>query len=72
MVSCHFGPASVLQAEPSFWNLWACAEKPVFPQPVSLDAKSAIRNVSSALDNVILGDRQLSQGMKRTDLLILL
>lgn len=72
MVACHFGPASVWKAEPSFWNLWACAGKPAFAQPVSLDAKASIRNVSSALDNVFIRDRQLSQGMRRIDSRILL
>lgn len=72
MVVCHFGLASVLKAEPSFWNFWAGAGKPAFAQPVSLDAKAAIRNVSSALDNVFIRDRQLSQGVRRIDSLILL
>lgn len=54
MVSYHLGPTSVLKAEPSFWVFSACAEKPASPQPVSLDAKSAIRNVSSSLDNVFI------------------
>lgn len=74
MVSYHFGPMSVLKAEPSFWDCWACAEKPASPQPVSLDAKSAIRNMSSSLDNVFIRDGfcHFSQGMRRIDLLILL
>lgn len=74
MVSYHLGPTSVLKAEPSFWDFWACGEKPASPQPVSLDANSAIRDVSSSLDNVFIRDRfcQLCQGMRRVDLLILL